>query len=509
MSNSRIQATAKNFVITIMYQLLTIAFGFIIPRLFLETYGVAIHGLTSTITNIMAYVLLLNAGLGTASIQALYSPLGNKNTEKINSVINAVDNFYKKVGISYSIAVFIIAFVLPYVVGGEVSWRIVFALMLVMGLTSILECFIYSKYRVLLLADQKLYIISLVNIFALFLRGMLQIILIKNNVSVVIVQFISVAMVLVRMLLLSSYVRKNYPYLNKKVEPDIGALSKRWSAFAHQIAGIVVNNTDVILLTIFGNLTLVSIYSVYQLVFSQLYRMMTTIFSQASVASFGQLISLNDSKAVNRNYNKYEFFYYMSISVIYSVCAVMILSFVGLYTIKVQNVQYIDVKLAVLFVVIGIANNLRVPGGTLINASGLYKETQWRAILEATINIVLSLILVQFLGIYGILIGTIASFAYRTTDIILFSNKIVLKKSPRITISRACRVVAVVCVNVLIFNIGLNLFAVNWFQWFWKAIFVAFSSVIITFVMNFVLEPSTLREVIFTVRNIFSNHKIT
>ena len=76
----------------------------------------------------------------------------------------------------------------------------------------------------------------------------------------------------------------------------------------------------------------------------------------------------------------------------------MILPFVSVYTKKYTDIPYVDVKLAVLFMLIGFANNIRIPCLTMINAAGHFKETQWRAILEAVINITVSLLLIKPLG---------------------------------------------------------------------------------------------------------------
>ena len=129
-------------------------------------------------------------------------------------------------------------------------------------------------------------------------------------------------------------------------------------------------------------------------------------------------MSENKRESLLRNYDLYEYGYYIIITFVYGVSASMILPFVSVYTKK-----YTDIPYAVLFMLIGFANNIRIPWGTMINAAGHFKETQWRAILEAVINITVSLLLIKPLGMYGLLIGTICSFAYRTTDIIYYSHK--------------------------------------------------------------------------------------
>lgn len=70
-----------------------------------------------------------------------------------------------------------------------------------------------------------------------FVRVGLQVILIWAKASIVIVMAIPAVMVIFRMMILSIYCRNNYPGLDKKVVRDNSALSKRWSAMAHQLAG--------------------------------------------------------------------------------------------------------------------------------------------------------------------------------------------------------------------------------------------------------------------------------
>ena len=61
----------------------------------------------------------------------------------------------------------------------------------------------------------------------------------------------------------------------------------------------------------------------------------------------------------------------------------------------VMAIPAVMVIFAVLFMLIGFANNIRIPCLTMINAAGHFKETQWRAILEAVINITVSLLLIK------------------------------------------------------------------------------------------------------------------
>lgn len=311
---SKKKASMLNMALMGAYQIVTALFGFVLPSMILNTYGASLHGYTTTVSNIMSYVALVNAGLAPAAVQALYTPLAKKDTYRLNQVLNAIDHFYTVSGCLYTIAIAIIASVLPFVLSNQLPPILIVLLMIVIGASSTLECFIYSKYKVLLQADQRLFVVSVADTIMYFVRVGLQVILIWAKASIVIVMAIPAVMVIFRMMILSIYCRNNYPGLDKKVVRDNSALSKRWSAMAHQLAGLVVYNTDVTLLTLFGSLVQVSIYSVYNLVFQKLYELLTNIFSSGTLASFGQLMSENKRESLLRNYDLYEYGYYIIIT---------------------------------------------------------------------------------------------------------------------------------------------------------------------------------------------------
>lgn len=505
MGESKKKAVARNAVVTTAYEAVVVILGFIIPRLFLTTYGPTIHGVTSAISNIMSYVLLINAGLSTASIQSLYTPLAKRDEKRLNQVLNAIRDYYFLTGIAFTAVVIILALILPWFIEG-ISALTLGSLMVVMGLQSILDSFLVSKYETLLEADQKLYIMGIFNLIALLFRGAIQVFLIYNRYSVVLVQAVPALAILIIFVMQRYYVKRKYSFLDYKVKGDKRALNKRWSAFLHQIAGVVVNNVDVVLLTVTGKIVLVSIYSVYQLVFTNLYNLMRAIFSHGITASLGHLMASEEERSLRENFSIYELVYFSAAGVVYGVVAVTILPFVALYTSGVKGVNYVDGKLAVLFIVIAMANNMRVPGNTLINAGGYYKETQWRAVAEALINIIASLILFSFLGIYGILLGTVLSFAYRTTDIILYSNKKILKGSSKRTWLRVIKTAGVVTVTAMtlwIINFSIN----NWIEWILLAVGTASYSLIITALIAFITEKKELKRFIRIIKEVLPERK--
>lgn len=494
MKLTRKKATVLNMIFSATYQVITMLFGFILPNLLLNNYGAELHGYTSTVGNVMSYIAIINAGLAPAAVEALYKPLAEKDTNRINEILNAINRFYVKSGMLYTVAVVISSVVLPLVVKEQIPGYAAVSLMLVIGATNTLDCFIYSKYRVLFQADQRLFDVYLIDAIAYLARIAVQVALIITGADIVIVMGIPALMVMARTLGLSVVSKRIYPYLSSQVKPDNSSLHKRWNAMAHQLAGLIVYNTDVTLLTLFGNLVQVSIYSVYSLVFNNIYNMLTNIFSTGTLASFGQLLNEDRRERLIEAFNIYEYGYYAVVSFVYSVTASLILPFVSVYTKKYQDVGYVDYKLALLFMIIGIANNMRVPSGTMINAAGHFKETQWRAVLEATINLTVSLVLIKPFGMYGILFGTICSFAYRTTDIIYYSHRYVLKISCKQTILRIVRTIISILISIALYRVIFGVYIMNsWIQWVLYAVGASIISILIVGALNYILEPAMFK----------------
>lgn len=167
----------------------------------------------------------------------------------------------------------------------------------------------------------------------------------------------------------------------------------------------------------------------------------------------------------------------------------MILPFVSVYTKKYTSIPYVDENLAILFMIIGFANNIRIPCLTMINAAGHFKETQWRAILEALINIIVSLILIKPLGMYGLLIGTICSFVYRTTDIIYYSHKYILNTSCKKSVFRAMRVALVILINVILYDLFIGKTIMDsWEEWVLCSTITSVVTIITTSFIYFITE---------------------
>lgn len=90
------KSASKNMIMSIVARVVSLVTGLIVQRYLLLAYGSTLNGLTTSINQAMAYLVLLEAGLGTASVQALYDPLAEGDWGKVSGILTATGKEYKK-----------------------------------------------------------------------------------------------------------------------------------------------------------------------------------------------------------------------------------------------------------------------------------------------------------------------------------------------------------------------------------------------------------------------------
>ncbi|MBP3365887.1 MAG: hypothetical protein J6K96_02715 [Treponema sp.] len=409
--------------------------GFVLPPLIVGTFGSEMNGMVSSIAQFIAYLSLVEAGIGGAAVAALYRPLAMNDVGGRNSILSAAVRFYNRSGILFTALVFVLAFLYPLIVGNQVD-RMQSALMvLVLGITGAAEFFLIGKYRVLLTADKKMYVISAVQMLAVIMNTAVAAVMIKLGFGIIAVKLVSALVYLSRYVFLAFYVNKKYRNLDFYAEPDMQAVRQSKSVLVHQIGGIVVFNSPLVIITLFCSLKDASVYTVYAMVFNAVNQLLGS-FINGMQSFFGELMVKDDLELTRKIFSRYETLFFTVEGWVYSMAYLLIMPFMRLYTSKMTDAEYIQPLLAALFVAVGVLNNLRQPGNMLIGAVGHFQKTQYRSLMEAIINVVCSTVFTIIFGFIGVLFGGVCSYLYRTIDILMYTNRHILVNSTAKSVSK-------------------------------------------------------------------------
>lgn len=408
----RVKNSLNNITYNMIFYFINSLLSFISRTALIHYIGGDFVGLSSVLMNILGYLNVVELGIGQAVTYSLYKPLKDKDYDSINILLSLYKRIYHIIGIFIGIGSVIISLFIDKLVHTQVIplWqvRIYFYMYAVITISS----YFLTYIQILVMAEQKEYTITKVTGYFYSTKIIIQVLsnlLIKSYTVWIIIELL---FSILTNLYINKKVFKEHEWINLNLDKKfIDLINENKRVFIdtkdllyHKIAGVVVFQTDSIVISAFTNLKKVAIYGNYIMIESIVKSIIGTVFGGVR-ASVGDLIAEGDN---NRSYLMWRDMYIFSnlVGTILVFCFfININDFMNLWMGK----DYILDNLAVLILSINLFIYItRIATVTFNFGYGLFWD-KWAAILEATINLIISLILVRTLGIAGVLIGTFMS----------------------------------------------------------------------------------------------------
>lgn len=426
LANNRKNKLKLNMIFSIVYQLVGIICGFILPRLILSVYGSKTNGLVNSIESILQVITLMEMGVGAVVQSALYKPLANNDEEMISRIMYSAKKHFRLIGLIFILFVGGVLIVYPSHVSNEFDVLVTIYLIVAISISLFSQYFFGIVNSLLIQADQKSYIYYIIQIIAMVSNTIICSLLMMQGVSIIIIKFTTASIFLIKPILLYLYVRKNYNLIPIKGKGN--ELPQKWNGIAQHIASYILMNTDVLVLTFFSKIENVSIYSTYYLVAYSL-RVIITAFTAGFQSYYGNQYASNELSNLKKDFEKYTFVTLLLSTLIFSVAIIMIVPFVLCYTSGVTDANYNQYVFGVLLLLGQYMFCYRRTFNILVLSLGKFKETQKSSIIEALLNLVVSVILVAKYGLVGVAIGTYIAMFYRTISFALYFSKNILNRS--------------------------------------------------------------------------------
>ncbi len=464
--------TKINTSVSLLLQLVMIISGFIIPRQILTVFGSEVNGLVGSITQFLNYISLIEGGVGSVLMTALYQPLNEKNKLQISRVIVAAHQFFKKLAKIFLIYLIIVSVAYPLLVKTSYNYGYLCSLTLILGVTLFVQYYFSITWKIMLQADRKVYVSSGVQIIVIVLNTILTMVGIKIFPSIHFVKLIASLAFIIQPIIYDFYVKKEYS-IDLSVAADTSAMKHRWDGFGINLAAFLNGNTDVIVLSVLSTLSNVSIYGVYNLVVMGIKSIITAI-SAGITPSLGKYYALNDTKSLNSALDKYEnIIFYLTFS-IYSCAILLIIPFVLNYTSGVHDANYNQPFFSILLILSYGMFCLREPYVNMSYVGNAFKDISKYAYIEAGINIVLSVLFVYYFGINGVALGTLSSMSFRTICQVIYLKKHILFRSPRIFLYKfVAYLIGSICAICFVECLVKTNMIQTWSDWIQKAIVVS------------------------------------
>ncbi len=412
------RTTLINIISTFLLQFVTIVSTFIVPKLILSHFGSEMNGMVSTIDKLLNYVSLIEGGINGVIMANLYKPLVKKDYKKVSSIIKTSNCFLRKIAVILVIYSIILAIVFPILFKSDYSWPFVSSLVLILAFKLFVQyCFSISM-RNLLNADKKVYFVSFTQIALIIVDTVLAIISVALFPSVHLLKIISACVYLTQPIIYSKYIKSHYP-LELDAKRDDGLVRGRWDGLAINTAAFIHGNTDIVIISVFLNFANASVYSVYAMVSAGIKQISQSLW-KALGPSTGKLYASGDIETLNRRFDTFEYMTFFMTFFLFSVAGLLITPFVQIYTSGITDADYYQPLFGAIILIAEGIYILREPYVNLAYSANKFKDIRLHAIIEAVLNIAISVALVPMLGIVGVAIGTLVAMTYRTLFQILY-----------------------------------------------------------------------------------------
>lgn len=381
------------------------------------------NGYYQTINQIISYVFLAQAGFSDAVIYSLYKPFANKNKDDINAIYGGARKVFKIIGFIILGIILLVTIGLHLFYHFEEGYEISALICFFIISTSYLIAYFGrgQTYSAVLSAAQEKYIYSLIFNSVKILCDILIVVVTIKFRTLESIAIVILIMKILEEIICRIVVKRKYPDLHEIARKDTSMVKMTKDLAWTQVGYLVLNNIDALLLMAFNGPVMVSIYTTYNYILRFLGEVASRV-ELSTVYSFGNVFAKKEDDRVHPLYKE---FLMLFILIAFSMCITFLIGIRGFVSVWVGKDNYILNYLTIfLFTTTLFLNILYYPLVALINADGLFKDNKKHIFICAIINLVLSIALIKFYSINGILLGTTLAFL---TNIFLKTRTVTVK----------------------------------------------------------------------------------
>ncbi len=427
----RVQSAVKNIAFGQMGNLITQLLGFVLRTIFISHLGDTLNGVNDLYTGILSVLSMAELGVGTALNYSLYKPVAEKNYEKIKSYMQLYRRAYRVIGLAIAVIGLCLTPFLPYLVKQPegVELRDLTLYYFIFLFNTVSTYFVAYKYS-LVNAEQKNYIQTNIITVTKMITVSLQIIVILTTGNFYAYLLTAAGVELLQKIFVSYYLDKRYSYLREKdviplSKEETGEIVRKTKALVfHKVGDVARLQTDSMIISGFINVTLVGIVGNYNMVLNSAANVVN-IFFNSVLSGFGNLIATESKEKQYQLFKVYRF----------AACWIYGFSAVGFALLLTPLVTlWLGVEKTLAFAIVGAIildyyfKGERIVLSNFKTAAGVFEQDKYLALIQGAVNLIISIVLVQEIGLLGVYIGTIVSglIANITKPIIIY--KVILDK---------------------------------------------------------------------------------
>lgn len=406
----RTDNSRKNLFANISIIIVMTFLGFLTRKVFVDNIGVDYLGLNGLLFNILSVVSLLEGGFGTSIVYNLYKPLAENDQPRVIALIQLYRKIYRYISLGILImGLAIYPFLDIFIKDGE-SLEYVSLVFFIFLFNSIVPYFAAYKWS-LINADQKQYKLVSINFayqIGLNLTKLAILYYTKNYILYLVFESFFIVGYNVA---ICHKVNRLYSYIRTKVKYKVDEVTRKKiitnskALFLHSLGGYLMHSTGNIVISSFVSIAVVGLYSNYTLITSYINNFITQALNSFS-ESVGNLVATESDERINEVFNTIFLLNFIIVSLPVIILSNTINPFISWwlgadYLLSIPTVIIILVNLYIF--------GMRISAQIFKVKSGIFVQDKFSPLIQGCINLVLSLVFVQFWGITGVLFASTIS----------------------------------------------------------------------------------------------------
>lgn len=414
MSNTgRVKNVIRNTGFGVLYRLMQTVIPFFMRTVLIYCLGIEYVGLNSLFTSVLSVLNFAELGISSAMNFAMYQPIAQNDRKKICALLRAYRIYYLYIGfVILLIGVAVVPF-LPYLVNkdlpADVNLYVLYAIFLI---PNVLSYWMFSYRCSLFEAHQRNDIISKINLVLDSIRFAIQFVVLlvyRNYYAYIIVQL---TFQIVFQFVVYYFVKKTYPdYKPSGILPqeDRDVIKQRVKDIVTaKLGGMILNSSDTMIISAFLGLSVLAVYQNYYFLISAVISFIAMALSGA-MASIGNSIVTESREKVFSDFKNVSFM----LSWIVAICTCCFLSlFQPFMELWMGKELMLPFSIVILFCVYFFLYEFNQLFNIYKDAAGLWHEDKLRPLITSLSNLGINLLLVQHIGLHGVILSTVLSMLF-------------------------------------------------------------------------------------------------
>ena len=399
----------RNATSSLISQLVKVWFQFILRKLFIQYIGVELLGINQTLASIIAAAVLVEGGIQCAVIYHLYGKLADNDEKGINDVLNVYRFLYTCVGVVVLVIGSVSACFIDRIITGIEVTGIIYLYYFLIVVNTAVSYFLAYK-RALFTADRCDYVCKYYDTICDVIFSVLKIATIVWYRNFLLYLLLAILQTIVSNIVINIVCEKKYPFIKREkhkkelineMSTDIKHL------FGGSVAAYIFNSVDNIIISRFVSTIAVGLFSNYTMVTTTLKMLILQVCSFWGPIMGNHFSSKPDNKEIKKEYLQvYSFANYFLACMIIVPEFLLLQDFVSIFLGKERLLPNLLIIIVLIEQYITLVQD---PCGVFIVADGQFRLSKIADGTAAILNLVASLVFVQFWGIYGVILGTIIS----------------------------------------------------------------------------------------------------